>query len=81
MKKISISISEKLKSIPSAVKSSVAGVGLLGLAANASAADYSATIDTAFSDATTSLGTVATGVILLAAAVTGVGLIVKFLSR
>jgi hypothetical protein len=73
-------IKEKINAVPSLVKSSVVGSGLLAFAGSASA-DVAGSISTAFSDATTNVTSVATGVIALAAIVTGVGLIISFLRR
>lgn len=59
----------------------LAFIGLYLFSEIASAADVSASITSAFSDANTNMTTVVTGVIALAAIVTGVGLIYRFLTK
>jgi hypothetical protein len=80
MKKFLGSLSQKILSIPSAIKKSAVGASLLG-ATGVASADVATSITDAFSAATTNVTSVATGVIALAAVVTGVGLIIRFLSR
>lgn len=59
----------------------VAGFGLVGAAGSASAADYSGSINTAVTDASTNLGVAATGLITVAAIMMGIGLIVSAIKR
>lgn len=51
------------------------------VAGSAFAVDVAASINTAFTSAQTNVGAVVVGVIALAAVATGVGLIIRFLSR
>jgi hypothetical protein len=71
---------QKIKAIPSAVKSSVAGAGLLGVSGLASA-DVSGDITTAIDSGKAIVEQAAGGLILIAAAVAGVSLVVALLKR
>lgn len=71
----------KLKAISSTVKKAAIGTALTVGTTSAFAADVTSSIDTAFTTANTNVGTVAAGVIALAAIVTGVSLIVSFLKK
>ena len=74
-------IQNELKAIPSTVKKVAIGTALTIGTSSAFAADVAGSIDTAFTTANTNVGTVAVGVIGLAAIVTGVSLIVAFLKK
>ena len=73
-------LTQKIKAIPSVVKSSVVGAGLLGVSGLASA-DVSADITTAIDSGKAIVGQASGGLILIAAAVAGVALVVSLLKR
>jgi hypothetical protein len=73
-------LTQKIKTIPSAVKSSAVGVGLLGVSGLASA-DVAADITTAIDSGKAIVTQAAGGLILIAAAVAGVALVVSLLKR
>lgn len=73
-------IKEKFVSMPSVVKATAAGSALMVASVSANA-DTITAINDAFTGATTNVQAVAAGVITLAAIVTGVGLIIRFLSK
>ncbi|MFI3123474.1 MAG: hypothetical protein QX194_06065 [Methylococcales bacterium] len=70
----------KLKAIPSTVKKAAIGTALT-VGTTSAFADVASSIDAAFNTANTNVGTVAVGVISLAAVVTGVSLIISFLKK